>query len=421
MSLRSMLYQSFFGLGTIIVLGGVSYVYATAENPSELVSEVSSETLTEASSELVSEVFAGEKFTSNKCSRGKTMRVAVVQGGAYADFIKVFRQMVLSLSADKYIETNNLVHADFNYAEGDNYLKLAQASQGSCIELIEDGLYDGKWDVTLTSSLFSALKERIRLQKDVDLVWAFGTIAGKAFADSSLGVPVMVITPTDAESAGIIGVGEFSNLPNVHVQKEKDRYYSELKMFHDIFKFKNLGVILDEDPENQRSQGQSIIQDLASERQFKVTQCTGDVFKEGAQNTQETLQRCALELAQTCDAVYIPVGNAINENTAKNIKPLLDKGIPTFSQTGESEVQYGVLLSMSDNSMQGAGIFEANVVKQIYQGVPPEKISQYYFASLFLALNLESAKIIGWDPSFELLIAVDKVYPTIKYQDATTN
>lgn len=353
-------------------------------------------------------------FNLNKCSKGeKNLRVAVVQAGFFGDYGKVFRNMCFTLANDGYFNPINDIPLEFT--AGDTYQNIAKISKNGCIELLEDGLYDGKWDENLILKTTNDLKDRIKNKKDVDLVWAFGTVAGKNFADSSLNVPVMVITPTDAESAGIIGLGEFSDKKNIHVQKEKNRYKSELLIFHDLFKFKNLGIVIDSDPKQQLSQAINIIEEVSKLKNFNIVSCMGPVFAEATDNKLDTLKRCSMELAnKDIDAFYLPVGCETTDEFYSCIKPLIDKGIPTFSQLGDSQVAYGMLLSLSDSDMTEAGAFEAKVVEQIYNGKKPHEISQYYYAPLNLALNLQTAKTIGWKPNFEMLIAVDKIFQTIK-------
>lgn len=355
-------------------------------------------------------------LTTNKCQQGdKSLKVAVVQAGFFGDYGKVFRNMCLTLANDEYFNPISEIPTEFS--AGNNYKNIAKISKNGCIELLEDGLYDGKWDETLILKTTEDLKERIRTKKDVDLVWAFGTVAGKNFADSSLNVPVMVITPTDAESAGIIGLGEFSDKKNIHVQKEKNRYKSELLIFHDLFKFKNLGIVLDSEPKQQLSQASNVIKEVAKLKNFNIISCTGPVFAEASENKLDTLKRCTVELKDKIDAFYLPVGCSTTDEFYSCIKPLLDKGIPTFSQLGDSQVARGMLLSLSDSDMTEAGAFEARVVEQIYNGKAPHEISQYYYAPLNLALNLQTAKMISWKPNFEMLIAVDKIFQTIKMSD----
>lgn len=96
------------------------------------------------------------------------------------------------------------------------------------------------------------------------------------------------------------------------------------------------------------------------------------------------------------------------------IKPLLDAHLPTFSQYGSEEVEQGVLLSLAETELDGAGRFMSHVIGHIIDGEKPEKISQLYFIPLLLALNLQTAKLIEWKPDFSVLIALDRVFQTIR-------
>ncbi len=354
---------------------------------------------------------------NNRCQFGSPLRVAIYQAGSYIDFYKVIRQTVLSLAADRYIRLQEPMPADFRFHEEQSYAWLAQASQGSCIEFLPDGLYDAKWDARQEQELALALKKRVREQGDVDLILALGTVGGQLLADSSLGVPVMVMTASDPESAGIVGPGEFSDKPNVHVQKEMNRTRNELTMFYNIFKFKRLGIIEDEDPDNWGGQSLPAVESTAAELGFELVRCRGPIISQEQEKAQEAYSRCLQELSTKADAVYLSLGNGASpDHFYSQLKPLIERKIPTFSQSGGSEVERGALLSLADMDLAESGAFEAGVVKQIYQGIPPEDISQYYYAPLALNLNLETARQIEWKPDFEILMALDQVFQTIKGQ-----
>lgn len=359
--------------------------------------------------------------SNHKCPWHKTLKVAVAQGGNHEDFVKIFRNTIFNLAAWRYINVDSFIQPDFDFTKDDNYQNLALQTQGGCIELINT-YYDGQWDESTANEQFSSLVQRVHDKKDVDLIWAFGTLAGKYLSQQDLPIPLMVLHSLDPVASGIVNAGTYSNRPLVHAQKEIERYSSEIKMFHDIFKFKTLGVIADESSILQEEQGISIIQRFAIANQVQLNLCTGPIFKESLKAQQFTLKRCALELAKNSDAVYVLIGNANTDETGHSISPLLDMHIPVFSQTGISEVERGMLLALADDSKQGSGKFAANVTKEIYHGISLQQIPQNHYASLFLTLNLEAAKIIGWEPSFKVLVAVDNVFPSIKMpHNATPN
>lgn len=360
-------------------------------------------------------VLIGNVYALEQCPNARPMRVAVVQPGDFPDFIKVFRQMCINLIADNLIKPETQIDNQFIFSRPENYIKMAKASQGGCIEFIQDGFYDGKWSDSLNTQIEKYLKKRVKEQKDVDMIWAFGTGAGLAFADSSLGIPVMVITATSPDASGIVEPGEFSSKKNIHAQKEINRHSAEINMFYNIFKFKTLGVLIDSQKENQLAQSYSVILNLKDQLGFKVEVCVGDLFNHDLKRAQAEFARCILELSDKSDAVYITVGNGASpDHYFEQIKPLIDKQIPTFAQAGVAEVKQGALLSLSEDDMVSSGIFEANVVKEILNGKKPEEISQFYYAPLTLAINVETARLIEWHPPFEVLIAVDSVFQSIE-------
>ena len=370
-----------------------------------------------AAAEAAAEQTAGNAASAGagNCPFGRTLKVAVYQPGTYIDFQKVFLQTALALSADGYLNAGSVLEPDFAFDAGDNYRRLALETKGGCFEFLPDGFYNGRWHGTDVDDKAAELKARVKTKGDVDLIWALGTVGGLQFADSTLGVPVMVMTPSDPESAGIIGPGEFSDKPNIHVQKEINRTKNELTMFHRIFKFKNLGIIIDDDPENWAGQSLPALEETSKELGVNLVRCTGPVIDTDVKKAQQAYSKCIVELAGKCDAVYLSLGNGASpDDLFSQIKPLIDRQIPTFSQAGGSEVQAGALLSLSDMDLRESGAFEARVAEAIYQGRKPEQISQYYYAPLNLNLNLETARLIDWKPDFELLMAIDQVYQTIK-------
>ena len=344
----------------------------------------------------------------------KQWKVAAVEGGSYTDFTSIFRQMALSLSSDGLLSTDFALQS-FIFDEKQNWDRLSEQSKNDCIYFVENGLYNAHWDPEKREEIKSSLTKRIVEKKDIDMLWAFGTIGGLDYADSSLGIPILVITPSSPELAGIIGEGEFSNKKNVHVQKERGRAEAEIMMFHDIFKFKNLGVIVDILPENQLAQHYPTVKQMAHELGVNLIECRGDINGSNEKNNYSEYEKCITELSKSAEAVFLPVGNGSDpENFLQQIEPLIKKRIPTFTQNGIDEVRRGALLSLAENDMQDSGAFEAGVVKKIMSGVAPEAISQYYNPPLTLALNLKTARLIEWKPPFEVLIAVDVIYQDIK-------
>ena len=351
---------------------------------------------------------------SGSCPGGRALRVALAEAGPFHDFQRVFAHMLAELARKGLVRAappaDNLVFDDPSA-----YKEISRLSQGGCVVFPEDALYNANWDPKAREAMKDSLKERIARRGDIDLVVAFGTKSGLDFKDGIPGAAVMVATPTDPEASGITGQGEYSSAKGVHVQKEPGRYLTELKMFHEIFGFKTLGVILDDDEEGRRSQAAEAIDEFASQSGVKLVKCQGDVITQDLEKAHAEFSRCCIELSRSgAGAVYLTYGNGADpENLYSQIKPLINQKIPTFSQSGLSEVRAGSLMALSDGDLEASGRFEAQVLAKIASGTPPEQISEYYHAPLMLGLNLKTASLIGWKPPFDRLIAVDVVFSAI--------
>ena len=128
------------------------------------------------------------------------------------------------------------------------------------------------------------------------------------------------------------------------------------------------------------------------------------------------LKSCHAKLAeQGVDAVYLTYNRGMQPNTIADVLiPLAEAHIPTFSQTGESDVEHGALLSISQTNTEEEGVFNAELMAAIINGTKPRELSQVFESSVSLALNLRMATLIGWNPPLEILAAVDEFYQEMK-------
>ena len=349
------------------------------------------------------------------CPLNKVWNVAVLQAGPYTDFRKVFRQTVLALKDKGYIQKDIKVTSETIFDDPLEWADICISSKQSCIRFLKDSLYDGKLDAHKHEQNVESLKDRIENKGDIDMVFAMGTAAGLSASKEKFNVPTLVMTSSDPESAGIIGPGEFSNIENLHVQKEVDRDRSGLTMFYKIFNFKRLGTLVDIRENIQLSQSLPVMKQMSKEYGFDLVVCKKDINGPDRALNYANYSACIKELSLTSDAVFLTVGNGIDPNNHYlQLKPLIDKKIPTFSQVGSKDVEQGVLLAMSETDLVESGMFEAEVIEKIIKGQSIDTISQYYYSPLLLSLNMYVARLINWKPPFEMLIAVDKVYETIE-------
>lgn len=156
---------------------------------------------------------------------------------------------------------------------------------------------------------------------------------------------------------------------------------------------------------------------MADREGFEIVPChyLSDVPEEDRR--VETLLACHRRLAKAADAVYVTSGGVPARRLPEVLRPLFEARLPTFSQTGAEEVRYGCLLSMAQTDFLVLGRFYAGTMARIFNGEKPRSLPQVFTKPFRLALNLETAKRIGWDPPFDVLKLADDIFHTILSDD----
>lgn len=354
------------------------------------------------------------KLSKKHCPLNKEWKIAVVESGSdFPNYQSIFRHMVIDLMGHKLMsESNLLVDPYFKFDEGRNFDKLYQDTKDGCLSFYPK-LYDENWNRTNVLAHKEEIKKEIAEGK-IDMIWAFGTIAGLYFADPNLNVPVLVINATDPESSGLSDGNEFSLKKNIHVENDRSRYFDEMDMFYNIFTFKRLGILVDGNHDNQAVQAIYQIRRYAEQKGITLVPCYGDILGNSQERADKDFKSCLTELSnKDIDALFLSVGYRPKEPLYGYLKPFIDKGIPIYSQMGENDVRQGAVMCLSESDMLHSALFESRVVRQIVNGTAPEFISQYVTVPLTLTVNWQTARLIEWQPSFEVLVAIDKVYHSI--------
>ena len=350
---------------------------------------------------------------SKPCSR--QFRMVIVEKGTDFEYQGIVYAMLRKLSEDGYLSLPQDLPLKFSFDDPQIWAKMASSSTGSCVRLLDDGLYNSHWDNDQWQENVAKLRERIR-QGEVDLLVGMGLASGVEFADSTLGIPVMIVDPSSPETAGIIGPGKFSDKPNVHVQKYPPRVSISLRNYYSIFEFRRLGMIVDRDVEYQKIQSVEVVRSVADELGFDLVSCFADLHTADPVQNRAEFVRCRDWLLDKIDAFYIPdLSGAPEEHFFEYIRPLIHGDIFVFSNSNLWEVEKGSLIAQVESSFDDSGHFEADVAEQIINGTPPEKINQYFMTNLSYALNLNTARMVEWKPTFELLMSVDFLFENIDF------
>ena len=343
----------------------------------------------------------------------KIWRVLYVEGGPFTNYQNTLAYTARGLAKLGLIDNGQVNIPKDSESSLEMWEWLSENAKGR-IRFLRDGHYSAEWDSAARPLLKDAIIERIRKRKDVDMVIAMGTWSGLDMTQEELGVPVFSMSVTDAVAAGIVASIEDSGKDNVHAQLEPGRFRRQLSMFHEVFKFKRLGVPFEDTPEGRQTCAMDEIVATARELGVELVLASAPLDVPDGEVAFRNLKGCVDSLlAQGADALYLTYTSTPMSRIPSLMKPVNEAGIPSFAQAGPDQVKYGVLMSLAQAGFQDIGTFEAEAIAAVINGKKAREVSQVFEPELGLAINLKSAVTVGWYPPLEVLAAVDEIYKTI--------
>ena len=344
---------------------------------------------------------------------GKKWRIAYYQGGTSYNYYPYLAATIKGLIDLGWIEKQDLP-VNNNKDTKVLWNWLAKNLKSNYVEFIADAYYSADWDSNVRTVMRKGIIDRLNT-KEVDLIIAMGTWAGKDMANNEHTTPIMVMSSTDPVRAGIIASNEDSGYDHVFARVDPSRWERQIQIFYKIVGFKKLGIAYENSVLGKSYAAIDIIEKIAKEKGFDIVRCfTKDDIPDQGQ-AGESVVKCFEELAPKVDAIYVVMQNGVNDNTLPKLVSIANKyRIPTFSQQGSEEVSKGILLSISREGGFGpVGRFLAISMAKILNGAKPRQINQVFEEGPTIAINLKTAEMIGLYLSAEVLAASDEVYREI--------
>jgi ABC-type uncharacterized transport system substrate-binding protein len=249
----------------------------------------------------------------------------------------------------------------------------------------------------------------------VDLILAFGTWAGQDLATDEHAVPVLVLASNDPVGSGVVSSAEDSGLDHVAALFDPRRTERQLTIFHDIFRFRRLGLVYSGTLSGRAYANLEDVQKSAVKLGFELVPCLGDVNSSDTAKAVADQLACHQRLAPGIDAMFLTQNTGLDPGQmGMLLEPFIEAGVPTFSQLGAAEVRQGVLLSIAQSDYLDISVMAARALKAIADGEKPRSLPQAYETSFNIAVNLRMAMKIGWDPPWGILAAVDEIYKNVQ-------
>lgn len=340
-------------------------------------------------------------------------RIGYFEGGEYIDYQKILIETVKGLMKQGWIEKVDI--PDQSGEQTAAFWQWLQSGVNSrYIEFVKDAHYTAQWNDALRGQMVESIITRLNQAGDIDLMIAMGTSAGKALSNDRHQTATMVLSATDPLAAGIIKSVDDSGFDHIHATIDPNRHERQVRVFHDIVNFKNLGIAY-EDSENGRSYAAlDVIEKLSRQKGFKIRRCYTQSDISDIALAEASVAKCFRKLAPKVDAIYVTAQGGVNGNSIGKLVKITNKHlIPTFSQSGSEEVRKGFLLSLSQAGFHYVGEFHASTFAKVFNGALPNQLTQFFEEPPRMAVNLKTAEVVGFNPPLLLLGAADEVYRDI--------
>lgn len=342
---------------------------------------------------------------------GTRWRIGYVQSGDYADYPLTLVAVVEGLEKLGWLTFEDEIPDGLDGASLWSW--LSENSRSDYIEFVPDGRWQpGNFDAEQRPAMRQAILQRINQRGDIDLIIGMGTWAGQDLREIGPPVATIIGSTSDAVASNIADSPQDSGRDNLHTRIEPERYQRQLRLFHDIVGFKNVGVVFEDSEAGRTYAAINAIEQVARERGFTITECHAASSSIALEQAVTNAVDCYRSLAaKRIDAVYVTIHRGVTAQSIGTIAKILEQGrIASFSMAGSRDVEKGILLSLAQANVSYVGLFHAETIARIFNGARPRALSQLWIDPPKIALNLATARAIGFDPPVDILLAADEVY-----------
>lgn len=346
---------------------------------------------------------------------GRKWRIGYYEGGQFPDYEVILKSTLRSLIALGWMEPIDLPRANTPQAGG-FWKYLSENAKSRYLEFPADAYFAaGDFDAEKRKAVKPLLIARLNKPDDIDLMMAMGTWAGLDLANNDHAVPTVVMSSSDPIGSKIVKSAEDSGFDHLHAKVEPTRYQRQVNLFHDVIGFKTLGVVYENSAEGRTFGGVAAIEEVARERGFTIVPCLAPFNNIPRSEAEANVLRCYTELASKVEAAYITVHRGVTDTSLPGIVNVLSRAkVPSFSMLGSQQVQKGVLMSIAQADFSYVGRYHAETIARILNGAKPRALSQIWEDPAKIAINIRTAKAVGFNPPVELMLAADEIYETIE-------
>jgi ABC-type uncharacterized transport system substrate-binding protein len=332
---------------------------------------------------------------------GTPFRIAVIQSGEYWEFDEHFRGIISGLIINGWADSNTYIPDGLSIRQTIRELN----NFSDYIEFPPEHIINLEWG----SNIRAANKYFTGSVPDVDLIIAFGGVAGRLFNTyKEFPIPVLMEGITDPLTTGVINSIEDSGKDYVTCRVDPMQYQRQVQLFYDLANFKNLGLIYGDNEDGRLYSAVNDVETVARREGFNLIRNT-NVREVVAADTPRLYLAALRDISTKVDAVYIGATTAITEYDIMDevVKILEEANIPSFALEGEIRVRQGIMLGISNLETEKFGLYNANKIAAIFHGVSPRMLKQVQEGIPSIVMNLDTAQKINFLVPLDVLSMVD--------------
>lgn len=246
----------------------------------------------------------------------------------------------------------------------------------------------------------------------VNLMLAMGTAGSLKVKSLYNKTPVMCFSTADAVKSGIVEEAAFSKTPDVWAQTDADAFKRSISVMNDIFAPKKLGVVYEDTKDAYIYSGIDVLEEFCAESGIELLHGyvndpkTESDYPEYLENLSKAYER----LSRDADVFILTTSLVKKEDYEALFEPFYRESTPVYSINSTEDVQFGALMAAESSDYRNTGRFGADTIRRFLSGEKLEDLPQMYQTAPYLVINYQTARKIGYKPSFNVLLSASQIY-----------
>lgn len=340
---------------------------------------------------------------------GSKFRIAYIDIDPYNPTFRLLYYAIESLKADGWLTYTELPYDPEEDVDSQGLINwLIDNAESEYIEFVREANYYTYFDPVLEAEIAESLTSLATSQPGIDLIVAMGTGPSALAKGLNLNIPILMYGVADPVGSGLIDSVEDSGNDYIWAHVDPSVYSRQLQYYYDTFSFSNVGVIYDDEIIASVPDYRAVARDNG----FKITEYQLSKSAEDDAYYARVGEICEKMVKEDKVDAFVLMTSVLSDPVrAKEIfQVFYDANIPVFAQVDLRFVQEGAcLMVVEPRDAVGLGPVFSNIFGSVLNGAKPRELEQEAISSPYLILNLDVADLIDYKPTYEMLIACEKI------------